>query len=352
MGYSSWQIPAARFMRRARYPRLSEAVAGGLYHYGCKCWHVSYFKGVTPTDYRGESIPSFVDHKTSNQVLAELQDDVCPDTDPWEERMQNYARLVEAATLLREAKMGNIVNLGEWFENSLSYLRERYTNVSGTMERMPGTNTISVRLSANGRSGYAQFRDGVNGTRIGAGGNIFVDPQLLWNAFGRVIDPPIIHTPVMDSVRFGLGVGAARGVGRVVSWLDRIASNSNSTSNKWANPDGSVIWPGNNGFDGTPTTKTLQPGTRISRYGSEAGRFVSPEGTSLTQRALPPGSNSRPYHVYEVVKPVQVQSGRIAPWFGESGGGTQHMFNRTIEDLIRSGVLGGYSNVGIYENRH
>ncbi|MCL2853730.1 MAG: hypothetical protein FWE20_12015 [Defluviitaleaceae bacterium] len=51
-----------------------------------------------------------------------------------------------------------------------------------------------------------------------------MDPQLLWNAFGRVIDPPIIHTPVMDSVRFGLGVGAARGVGRVVSWLDRIAS--------------------------------------------------------------------------------------------------------------------------------
>ncbi|MCL2853734.1 MAG: hypothetical protein FWE20_12035 [Defluviitaleaceae bacterium] len=59
MGYSSWQIPAARFMRRARYPKLSEAVAGGLYHYGCKCWHVSYFEGVTPTDYQGESIPSF-----------------------------------------------------------------------------------------------------------------------------------------------------------------------------------------------------------------------------------------------------------------------------------------------------
>jgi len=60
MGYSSWQIPAARFMRRARYPKLSEAVAGGLYHYGCKCWHVSYFEGVTPTDYQGESIPSFI----------------------------------------------------------------------------------------------------------------------------------------------------------------------------------------------------------------------------------------------------------------------------------------------------
>ncbi|MCL2853736.1 MAG: hypothetical protein FWE20_12045, partial [Defluviitaleaceae bacterium] len=59
MGYSSWRIPAARFMRRARYPKLSEAVAGGLYHYGCKCWHVSYFEGVTPTDYQGESIPSF-----------------------------------------------------------------------------------------------------------------------------------------------------------------------------------------------------------------------------------------------------------------------------------------------------
>jgi len=74
---------------------------------------VSYFEGVTPTDYQGESIPSFVDHKTASQVLAESQDDVDPDTDPREERMQNYARLVEAATLLREAEMGNIVNLGE-----------------------------------------------------------------------------------------------------------------------------------------------------------------------------------------------------------------------------------------------
>ena len=63
-GYSSWHAVTGRFMRRARYPMLSEAIAGGLYHYGCKCWHVSYFEGVTQTDYQGEHLPSFVDFDT------------------------------------------------------------------------------------------------------------------------------------------------------------------------------------------------------------------------------------------------------------------------------------------------
>jgi len=60
-GYSSWHAVTGRFMRRTRYPLLSEAIAGGLYHYGCKCWHISYFDGVTQTDYQGERLPSFVD---------------------------------------------------------------------------------------------------------------------------------------------------------------------------------------------------------------------------------------------------------------------------------------------------
>jgi len=47
------------------------------------------------------------------------------------------------------------------------------------------------------------------------------------------------------------------------------------------------------------------------------------------------------YHVYKVVKPIQVESAEIAPWFGESGGGIQYKFNSSINELINSanGIL-------------
>jgi len=47
---------------------LSEAIEGGLYHYGCKCWHVSFFEGVTSTDYQGEQLPSFTWYKLNGQA--------------------------------------------------------------------------------------------------------------------------------------------------------------------------------------------------------------------------------------------------------------------------------------------
>jgi len=44
------------------------------------------------------------------------------------------------------------------------------------------------------------------------------------------------------------------------------------------------------------------------------------------------------------VSPVQVQAGRVAPWFGEAGGGTQFQFSQSIGELVRSGVLRRVSN--------
>ena len=86
-------------------------------------------------------------------------------------------------------------------------------------------------------------------------------------------------------------------------------------------------------------TKTLQPGTRVDRYGAETGKFVSPEGTPYSNRALPPNSNVCPYHIYEIKKPIEVQSGKVASWFGEPGGGIQYQFTRSIDELINSEVL-------------
>jgi hypothetical protein len=84
-----------------------------------------------------------------------------------------------------------------------------------------------------------------------------------------------------------------------------------------------TYYPANNGFAGKPTQLTLGPGQVLDRYGSETGRFLSPAGTPLQMRALPPGTRS--LNTYIVVKPFTVESGFIAPAFNQSGGGVQYL---------------------------
>ncbi|WP_455533148.1 glycohydrolase toxin TNT-related protein [Roseburia inulinivorans] len=86
---------------------------------------------------------------------------------------------------------------------------------------------------------------------------------------------------------------------------------------------GAINWPENNGFADMPMDKVLQPGARIDRYGSDYGSFTSLEGTPYEMRAVAPGTDQRPYSVFEVVEPINVKSGSIASWFDEPGGGIQ-----------------------------
>jgi hypothetical protein len=100
-----------------------------------------------------------------------------------------------------------------------------------------------------------------------------------------------------------------------------------------------TYYPPNRGFLGHPSKQTLEAGTRIDRYGREGGTFVSPEGSPLEMRALPPGAGDRPYNVYEVVNPVKVDAGTVAPWFGQLGLGTQYELPASVAELIEQGVL-------------
>lgn len=84
---------------------------------------------------------------------------------------------------------------------------------------------------------------------------------------------------------------------------------------------------------------TLQPGIRIDRYGYEGGSFVAPEGTPYEKRSLAPGTDVKPYHVYEVVKPVEAIGGEVAPWFDQPGGGIQYMLRKSIHELLDSGYI-------------
>ena len=98
-------------------------------------------------------------------------------------------------------------------------------------------------------------------------------------------------------------------------------------------------YPPRSGFAGEPKSADLKPGTRFDRYGSERGRFVSPVNTPFSARGLPDTAKAKPYHKYEVVKPITVRTGTVAPWGNSPGKGTQHLLDRSIADLVKSGHL-------------
>ncbi len=82
-------------------------------------------------------------------------------------------------------------------------------------------------------------------------------------------------------------------------------------------------YPVNNGFLGATKELALEAGQVIDRVGGNAvSRFFSPVGTPLAARSLPPGT-AGPLRAFEVLKPFSVESGTVAPAFGEAGFGTQ-----------------------------
>jgi hypothetical protein len=102
-----------------------------------------------------------------------------------------------------------------------------------------------------------------------------------------------------------------------------------------------MFWPPANGFlGGISTRTTLKAGTKIDRYGaSQAARFFSPVGTPLTARSLPPGAAVQGLRSFEVIRPFEVDAGRIAPWFGQSGLGVQYRSVIPLDELLNRGFL-------------
>lgn len=98
-------------------------------------------------------------------------------------------------------------------------------------------------------------------------------------------------------------------------------------------------YPPNRGFTGNSSEQVLAPGTLVDRSGYDGGTFVSPQGTPVPMRALKPGTDGKPYSVFEVRKPLAVQGGRTAPYYGQPGLGTQYELPNSIGELLDSGVL-------------
>jgi len=100
------------------------------------------------------------------------------------------------------------------------------------------------------------------------------------------------------------------------------------------------FYPANNGFIGATERKFLMPGEQITRYGSNSGQFFSPVNTPLPMRALPPSSNTDLFNTYELLKPFEVQSGNIAPAFGQPGMGGQYFAPVSADVLLKHGIIG------------
>lgn len=126
----------------------------------------------------------------------------------------------------------------------------------------------------------------------------------------------------------------------------------------WHDKDGKFVsqnWPPNDGFAAAKgdvlRDKTMfQPGQKIDRYGGwtdadgyhDKGSYFSDVGAPFDQRALPPETLNTPYHQYEVLESFEVESGPIAPWFGEPGGATQYFVPKSeggVDGLIKSGKI-------------
>lgn len=55
--------------------------------------------------------------------------------------------------------------------------------------------------------------------------------------------------------------------------------------------------------------------------------------------ALPTPSESKPLNTYEVVKPIQLDADKAAPWFNQQGIGEQFELPKTVRNLSNSGHL-------------
>jgi len=98
-------------------------------------------------------------------------------------------------------------------------------------------------------------------------------------------------------------------------------------------------YPPNNGFAGEVEEITLETGTQLQRIGNLYGQFVSPAGTPPEMLSLPADKVGQAVTYLEVVKPMQALAGRVAPWFGQIGCGTQYFLNQPVNQLIISNTL-------------
>ncbi|MGL5444834.1 MAG: TNT domain-containing protein, partial [[Mycobacterium] stephanolepidis] len=108
----------------------------------------------------------------------------------------------------------------------------------------------------------------------------------------------------------------------------------------------------NNGFPPgyVPRTANLPEGTIIDRFGSEYGRYLAPDGTPVSGRAIAPETVGGDYNRYMITGKSlppgwNIVEGPVQPWFGQtpSPGVPQYMIvgppGANVKELVDRGIL-------------
>ena len=103
---------------------------------------------------------------------------------------------------------------------------------------------------------------------------------------------------------------------------------------RWYDASGNLHWPPNGGFAAAPVAVVLPSGMLLDRFGRPTGNYFSPQGAPYGARALPYICQAQVYTVYTVDRPLVVQSGTAAPWFGEPGGAIQYETGETASQML------------------
>ena len=131
----------------------------------------------------------------------------------------------------------------------------------------------------------------------------------------------------------------------------RLPHHRSDIPDEYYDPDtGELLWPNEettgirDGFAKPPVAETLPEGTIIDCYAprsgvDDTGKFLSPAGASYESRALPYVENADNLTRYRVARPLPVQSGTAAPWFGAPGGATQFKTGPSVGQLVQDGFL-------------
>lgn len=98
-------------------------------------------------------------------------------------------------------------------------------------------------------------------------------------------------------------------------------------------------YPPNDGFSGVVQKITLEAGTLIQRTGELYGRFVAPAGTPTQMLSLPYDKIGQTTTYLQLQQSIEVLAGKVAPWFGQPGGGIQYILETPLDQLIKEGVI-------------
>lgn len=69
------------------------------------------------------------------------------------------------------------------------------------------------------------------------------------------------------------------------------------------------------------------------------GRYISPAGTPAQMLSLPYDKIGQLTTILQVQQSIEVLTGRVAPWFGQIGGGIQYQLGTSLDQLISEGII-------------